>query len=169
MTSFIVAAVLLTIGLLMFGAAQRHQTLLDKDVEASILARLERLAPETPSVWGRMSAGQMLRHLNGALRMATGDLKIPRRSSILRRFPIRQLIVFVLPFPKGAPTAPALVVKEDVDFEVERTAVRELIRAFPKRESPEWPEHPAFGPFTRDQWGVMVWKHVDHHFRQFGV
>lgn len=29
--------------------------------------------------------------------------------------------------------------------------------------------HPVFGDFTKDQWGIMQWKHLNHHFEQFGV
>ena len=169
MFPYAVAAVALIVALLLFGMAMRHKTLLDAAVEREMLARLDRLTPSATRAWGRMSVAQMLHHLAGGLSMATGDLSIPRRNSLLRRFPIKQLIVFVLPFPKGAPTAPALVAKEEFDFDTERAAVRGRIATFARREIAHWPEHPAFGPFDRDQWGVMVWKHLDHHFRQFGV
>jgi hypothetical protein len=33
----------------------------------------------------------------------------------------------------------------------------------------EWPEHPAFGRMSRRVWGVLGYRHLDHHFRQFGV
>ena len=28
--------------------------------------------------------------------------------------------------------------------------------------------HPAFGPLTRRQRGILAWKHINHHLRQFG-
>jgi hypothetical protein len=163
------AALGLAIGLALLAMVLRHKTILDPQVERELQDRLTRLKPEAPGRWGRMSAARMLRHLANAIRMATGDLRIARRMTPLCLFPIKQLIVFVLPFPHGAPTAPALVVRDDVDFEDERRAVAELMGAFATRDIKAWPDHPAFGPLSRDQWGVMVWKHVDHHFRQFGV
>lgn len=166
---YLFAALALTAGLVLLSMALRHQTLLDPRVERELQDRLAKLSPDSPGRWGRMSPGQMLRHLAGAIRMATGDLQIARRNSPLRLFPLKQLVIFVLPFPPGAPTAPALVVKDEVDFETERGTVAELLGAFAKRDLGAWPEHPIFGALTRDQWGVMVWKHVDHHFRQFGV
>jgi len=166
---YLFAALALAAGLVLLSMALRHRTLLDPRVERELQDRLAKLSPDSPRRWGRMSAAQMLRHLAGALRMATGDLQIAPRSTPLRLFPIKQLVVFVLPFPPGAPTAPALVVKDEVDFEAERRTVADLLGAFAKRDLPAWPEHPAFGPLNREQWGVMAWKHVDHHFRQFGV
>jgi hypothetical protein len=32
-----------------------------------------------------------------------------------------------------------------------------------------WAEHPAFGPLTGRMWGVLAWRHLDHHLRQFGL
>lgn len=169
MIVYAAAALILALGLWLFALALRHQTLLRPEVERELQERLMKLSRETPGRWGRMSAAQMLRHLAGAIRMATGDLHIARRNTPLRLFPIKQLIVFVLPFPRGAPTAPALIAKDEADFDRERREVSALLAGFATRNLESWPDHPAFGPLTRDQWGVMVWKHADHHFRQFGV
>ncbi len=169
MSLYVLAALVLALALGLFSMALAHKTLLNQAVEREMLERLDKLTPAATGHWGRMSVAQMLRHVSGGIRMATGDLAIPPRKSPLRRFPIKQLIVFVLPFPKSAPTAPALVAKGEFDFETERSTVRELVGSFARREIANWPEHPAFGPLERDQWGVMVWKHLDHHFRQFGV
>jgi hypothetical protein len=32
-----------------------------------------------------------------------------------------------------------------------------------------WPRHPAFGAMSRLDWGVLGYRHVVHHFTQFGV
>ncbi|MEO8500497.1 MAG: DUF1569 domain-containing protein [Vicinamibacteria bacterium] len=169
MLIYVTAALILVTALALLSMTLRHKTLLDPGVEHDLQERLMRLTAETRGRWGRMSAAQMLRHLGSAVRMATGDLDIPRRNTPLRLFPIKQLIVFVLPFPKSAPTAPALVSSDEADFDAERKALSELLGSFAKRDLAAWPEHPAFGALDRDQWGVMVWKHVDHHLRQFGV
>ena len=169
MIPYVAAALILSAALALFATASNHKTLLDDETRVSMLHRVDVLRPSSAAAWGRMGVAQMLHHLAGALRMATGDLEIAPRSSILRKFPIKQLIVFVLPFPKSAPTAPALVAKGEFDFEKERADVRGLIESFASRKIEAWPDHPAFGPLTREQWGVMVWKHLDHHFRQFGV
>jgi hypothetical protein len=166
---FVLAAFALALAILLFGLARRHRTLLDEDVVRELQARLGKLTPQSQGRWGRMSVAQMLHHLVGGIRMATGDLPIPPRKSPLRLFPVKQLIVFVLPFPKGAPTAPALVAADEFDFERERKEVSDLLGSFGKRALAVWPDHPAFGRLDREDWGVMVWKHVNHHLRQFGV
>jgi len=29
--------------------------------------------------------------------------------------------------------------------------------------------HSFFGPLTPDEWAILMYKHLDHHLRQFGV
>ena len=33
----------------------------------------------------------------------------------------------------------------------------------------EWAVHPMFGPLSGQEWGLLCWKHMDHHLRQFGA
>jgi hypothetical protein len=30
-------------------------------------------------------------------------------------------------------------------------------------------KHPFFGPMTAEEWGIISYKHLDHHLKQFGV
>jgi hypothetical protein len=34
---------------------------------------------------------------------------------------------------------------------------------------PHWNPHPAFGSLPNWEWGRLMYRHIDHHFRQFGV
>ena len=38
-----------------------------------------------------------------------------------------------------------------------------------RRPKAAWSAHPAFGPLPNWEWGRMVYLHIDHHFKQFGV
>ena len=44
-----------------------------------------------------------------------------------------------------------------------------LARLASKSPTEVWPEHPAFGSLTHRAWGVLKYRHADHHLRQFGV
>lgn len=113
----------------------------------------------------------MLAHLNDSFLMATGDLPVASKKLPLRYFPLKQLVIYVLPFPKGAPTAPEIIKRgATARFEEERTAFRTYAdRLAAKPVTDTWPEHPAFGPLTHRAWGVLEFRHIDHHLRQFGV
>jgi hypothetical protein len=133
-------------------------------------ARLARLAADTPARWGRMRAPQMLAHLTQSMRMATGELAVKPKSLFIRHTPFKQLIIYVLPFPKGTPTAPELLARTPEEWGSELSALRASIDAFTARPRElSWPDHPAFGRLSPAQWGVLQYRHADHHLRQFGV
>jgi hypothetical protein len=79
-------------------------------------------------------------------------------------------VIFVLPWPKGAPTAPELLARAPTAWTGEVVTLSALIERFATRGATgEWPQHPAFGSMTGHAWGVLVYRHCDHHFRQFGI
>jgi hypothetical protein len=118
-----------------------------------------------------MDVAGMLRHLHLSTRMAVGELDVPSTNKrAFQVFPLKHLILYVLPFPKGAPTAPALKPDVAASLEDERAALLELFeRIGTGPRDGVGPIHPLFGPLTRREWGVVTYKHADHHLKQFGA
>lgn len=135
-----------------------------------LLVRIARLGPETPRRWGKMTCPEMVAHLADALRMGLGELTVAPRKLPLRFPPIKQLLIYALPFPKGAPTAEELVCRKPEEWPAEVEGLAALVRRFGDRSKAEaWPDHPAFGKLSGAAWGVLAYRHADHHLRQFGV
>ena len=136
-----------------------------------LVQRLERLTPDARPAWGRLAAPQMVAHVADALRMAFGDLPTASKGLPVRYTPLKQLIIYWIPFPRNAPTAPELIARAPGDWEAEVRACRTLVERFGTEPATrqQWPEHPAFGALTRHQWGVLAYRHTDHHLRQFGA
>lgn len=132
--------------------------------------RLARLSAAAQPRWGQMNCAQMLAHLTDAMRMTVGELPVKSKGGPLRYPPLKQLIIYWLPWPPGAPTAPELIARAAVDIEQETAAVQTLIERFAQcADKSHWPEHPAFGKLSAKDWGVLTYRHIDHHLRQFGV
>src|SRR5215203_4159869 len=132
--------------------------------------RLERLRPDAPAKWGKFTAPQMVCHLADALRMASCELPVASKKLPIRFTPIKQLIVYWLPFPKGAPTAPQLICRKPTEWAAEVQDLRQELDSIVKRDPKgPWLPHPAFGDLTPRAWGVLIYRHTDHHFKQFGV
>jgi hypothetical protein len=146
------------------------KSLWEADARSELLDRLSRLTPAHRAKWGRLNAEQMLVHLADSMRMALGELKAKSRKMPLRYPPLKQLIIYVLPFPRSAPTAPELLARQPGEWGQEMTLLADLIERFHARpcEGP-WPDHPAFGVMSGRAWGVLGYRHIDHHLRQFGV
>jgi hypothetical protein len=141
------------------------------EARSRLLKRLAELRPDAPRRWGRMTCPQMLAHVNDALRMAIGELATTPRPGPMRYPPLKQLIVYVLPIPKGVPTARELLGRIDrAQWEQEAAVFPSLLERFASRPAgASLPAHPAFGALSRRAWGVLAYRHVDHHFTQFGV
>lgn len=133
--------------------------------------RADRLTVDSRARWGKLTAAGMLAHLNDSLRMVTGELAVKPKHLPIRYPPLRQLVVYVLPFPKSAPTAPELLA---------RVSTAELVPE--QRDFHAWMErmghitsgsqlvpHPAFGNLSHKAYGVLIARHADHHLKQFGV
>lgn len=145
------------------------KTLWDDACRRELQDRLSRLDPNAARRWGKMSAPQMVAHLVDSMRMAQGEIRVPSKNLPLRFTPIKQIVIYWLPFPKGAPTAPALISRPPADWATECATLATMVDRFAERDrAAEWPDHPAFGSLTGAQWGVLVYRHMDHHFRQFG-
>ena len=146
------------------------KTIFNPATRSAIVSRIGDVSSGARPKWGKMNSEEMLTHLINGLRMAIGELSPRPKKLPIRYTPLRQLIVYLAPWPRNAPTAPELLPSNPVAIE---EAKRELLRLIEdvggRGAQREWPEHPAFGPLGRRGWGVVVWKHLDHHLRQFGV
>jgi hypothetical protein len=79
-------------------------------------------------------------------------------------------IVSEQPFKHNLPTMNEARIKNDRDFETEKTALIECVKRFTAGPDVLTKKpHPFFGPLTVDEWNTLQYKHLDHHLRQFGV
>jgi hypothetical protein len=146
------------------------KSLWQENVRLQLLRRIESVQPGTRPLWGKMSAPRMIRHLSQSLAMASGELPVAGKKVPIRYFPIKQLFVYVLPLPKGLPTAPELLEGDGESIDSARADLSRNLDAFVARgERVLQPDHPVFGKMTANLWGVLMYRHADHHLRQFGV
>jgi hypothetical protein len=149
------------------------ETIWNPSVRATFAERVGKLTVDSKAQWGRMNAAAMLAHLNDSYRMTTGELLVKKKSSsaVLSRTPIKQLIIYVLPFPKGAPTAPELIARCDgADLAAEKLALVKLLDTLGGLTPANTLQpHPAFGALTYQDYGALMAKHTQHHFRQFAI
>ena len=146
-------------------------SLFDPADSQDVLGRLARLEPGAERQWGKMGAAQMMAHCSITLDMATGDQ--PRKQKLigklLGRF-VRSSLLCEKPFGRNSPTDPAFIVTEEKHFDPEKMRLTELIKRFCARgpEKASLETHSFLGKLSGHEWGVMMYKHLDHHLRQFG-
>jgi hypothetical protein len=139
-----------------------------------IKRRLLLLRPDSERQWGKMSHAQMLAHCSTALEMAMGEIRPPKLliGSILGRVIKPMVLREGEPMRRNAPTAKDLkVAAADKDFASEKNRLGALIDCFAASGPAGCTSHPHFffGRLTPQEWAILMYKHLDHHLRQFSV
>jgi hypothetical protein len=150
--------------------------LFDPDQVDEIKQRIMRLRPESERQWGSMTLVQTLAHCTSGMQMAMGVInpkRAPFPATILGRL-IKPLVLGDdKPMRRNSPSAPELF-QADVaqgGFEGERAQLIAAVDSFASQGAACCSQHPHpfFGPLKPQQWAILMYKHVDHHLRQFGV
>lgn len=148
------------------------QNLYEQPVYEAIFERIKSLTPNQKPLWGKMNAAQMLAHCCVAFSVPLADKALPR--PLLGRlfgWIFKSKLYDEVPYKKSLPTSPAFIIKDEKNFEEEQEKLLNLTSEFftkGKKNTGRFP-HPIFGTFTPDQWGISMYKHLDHHLRQFGA
>ena len=146
--------------------------LFQREAADEVVSRIDSLNPSAQRQWGKMDIAQMMAHCSVALDMAAGRLNLPRMfiGRLLGPF-IRPIYSNDKPFSKNNPTDPKLVVSDQRDFAREQEQLKLKIRQFQQGGEAHCTTHPHpfFGALATQEWGRGMYKHLDHHLRQFGA
>ena len=107
----------------------------------------------------------------GGLRLRFGDREVRVSPGLLRFRLGRRVLVHWLPWPKsrvGAP--PEMLSTPPGEWSEDVAVLHALVDRVGERNAGEtWGTHPVFGAISGQEWGLLCWKHLDYHLRQFGV
>jgi hypothetical protein len=151
------------------------KTFLNLKDKAEILTRIQSVQPTSLRLWGRMSAHQMICHLNDGFKMYMG-LKPVR--SVRVSYP-RSLVKWAalwipISWPKGFKTAPELDQQTGgtppVEFGNDIGELGSLVDRMTRQPRDfQWQPHPHFGQMCDKEWMRLAYLHADHHLRQFSA
>ena len=133
--------------------------------------RIAKLDPETVPLWGTMTAAQMMAHCGEVLEVAGGrELRgSPWYFKLLMPL-VRRVVMGRKPFAHGMQTHPQYRQVEKRDFEREKVRLLAAVAAFEHLcADATHVEHPFFGKMTVADMGWGMYKHLDHHLKQFGI
>ncbi|HEY1678405.1 MAG TPA: DUF1569 domain-containing protein [Candidatus Sulfotelmatobacter sp.] len=148
------------------------KNLFEPDAVDEVIARIDRLQPSSPRQWGKMNVAQMMAHCSATLDMASGKINPPRIfiGRILGPF-VRPIYTNEKPFSKSNPTDKALVIADQRDFSQEQQRLKQTVQQFHEGGEAKCTRHPHpfFGKLSAQDWSRGMYKHLDHHLRQFGA
>ena len=145
------------------------KTIFDKANRAEIINRINSLSENSTPQWGKMNVSQMMKHCSQWDEMALGKKKY-KQSFIGRLFGKIGLKSMLKdePIKKNMPTVPAFIIRDNINFSEERTKWLRLLEEYDHFPNDGF-VHPFFGRMAKEHTGYIVYKHIDHHLRQFGA
>lgn len=150
------------------------KNLFDATVVNEVNTRLGKLGPESERQWGKMTVPQMLAHCSLSMQWALGEV-VPEKGPLPVRVMGRLVKPLVFrnddPMRKNSPTAKSLLVTDERDLVKERERLSGLIDKFAAEGAAGCTKNPHsfFGKMTPEEWAILMYKHLDHHLRQFGA
>lgn len=135
--------------------------------------RIATLTAESPRQWGKMNAAQAVAHCAAGFELALG-VRIPPRllvGRLIGGFIKPKALGDDAPMRRNSPTVQGLVILDERDLDKERERLCAMIERFAVAGPGGCTQHPHsfFGRLTPDEWAVLMYKHLDHHLRQFGA
>ncbi|TAF59317.1 MAG: DUF1569 domain-containing protein [Flavobacterium sp.] len=137
---------------------------------AILIERIQNLSASSSPLWGKMSVDQMCEHCIAAINVAFGkqDLTISLPMRLLGR--LLKNKAFNSDFGKNSPTAKEFRITAHSDFEKSRDQLIACVQEFAKGTSViTVMHHPFWGKMSFEDWDKLMYRHLDHHLRQFGV
>jgi hypothetical protein len=148
------------------------KNLFEKEAVDEICSRIDTLQPAVQRQWGKMDVAQMMAHCSAALEMASGKINPPRIfiGRIIGPM-VKPIYSNEKPFSRNNPTDKKLVISDQRDFAREQLHLKECVREFQEGGDAKCTRHPHpfFGALTTYEWARGMYKHLDHHLRQFGA
>lgn len=148
------------------------KSIFDKKTRDEVINRINSLTANSKPLWGKMTVAQMVRHCSLCEEYYYGNIKVSR--SFLGRIFGKVAINGILKdenstFKRNAPTSPSFKVTEDInDLEAEKGKWKVLIERYSTFGNENF-THWFFGTMTKPQLGQFIYKHCDHHLKQFGM
>ena len=145
------------------------KTVFDNTTRDELISRINTLDEQKTAQWGKMNMYQMLKHCTRWDEwMQSGR---PNKQAFIGKLFGKMALKSVLkddsPLRHSTPTLPEFIVKESSgDIVAEKKKWVALIGQYAGYSAPTF-MHTFFGKMTREQVGLMAYKHADHHVRQF--
>lgn len=147
------------------------KTVFDPATRDELITRITSLTAQNQARWGKMDVYQMIRHSALCDDMFLGTIKIKRVliGRLIGKMVLKKVLKDDSPFGKNSPTSRVLkTTHESGDIELPKKEWINRIKSYTDFRNTGF-IHPFFGPMTKEQVGMLAYKHSDHHLRQFGA
>jgi hypothetical protein len=145
------------------------KSILDKTTRDELIARINTLNENSTAQWGTMNIYQMLKHCVLCEEMYLGKTKYKRvlMGRLFGKMALKNLLKDERPLKQNEPTSAHFkVIEKSGDVAAEKKKWLALVEEYGHYSNDNL-VHWFFGKMTPEQVGYFVYKHTDHHLRQF--
>lgn len=147
------------------------KSILDKKTRDEIINRINSLNENSTAQWGKMTIYQMLKHCTLSEEHNLGKTKYKQLfiGRLFGKMALKSLLKNENPVKRNVSTAPQFKnIENNGDGTSEKLKWISLIEEYAYYSNNDF-VHVFFGKMTIEQVGYFVYKHTDHHLRQFGA
>ncbi len=146
---------------------------LEKSALDNFTKRAALIENDTVPSWGKMNAGKMFNHLNKSTEFLFTNTKVKRMfiGRIIGKRILHKTLKSKGDMPRNSPTAPGFIASDSAVFENEKALFLKRLTQFASFTENDFDGkiHPFFGKMTGQQWNLLIYKHFDHHLKQFNA
>ncbi|HEY9261238.1 DinB family protein [Chitinophaga sp.] len=145
------------------------KTIFDPATREELIARINTLNEQSTAQWGKMNIYEMLKHCITYEQMMLGKLRYKRAfiGLLFGKMALKDFVGDDRAIKRNVPTLPQLKVKgANGNVAAETSKWIALLEEYAADDDRKI-VHAFFGPLTWEQAGQLVYKHTDHHLRQF--
>ncbi|MDR2235117.1 MAG: DinB family protein [Chryseobacterium sp.] len=148
------------------------KTIFDTTTREELTARIKTLSPESKARWGKMNLYQMMRHCtvwnDWVLGKSHQMYKQDFLGKLFGKMVLKGLVKDDKPMKKGSPAGSFAIKEQQGDKEQLKQIWIRQIADYGSFSNPDF-IHDFFGKMKTGEIGIFVYKHMDHHLRQFGA
>lgn len=141
----------------------------------TILRRINDLKLDSKRQFGTLSVNEMLCHVADQLRLAVGFIPIALQGNRFSRYFKKVIVLRFNSIPREKietmkEVNPQKEGTKPVNFVDDRVTLVKLLDYIVNHQGDyTFQAHPMFGELSQKQWGKLIYIHLDHHLKQFGV
>lgn len=157
-----------------FKAIRSLKSLFDTSSNNELIQRIEKLTRNSLPLWGKMTVNQMIEHADLHLKMTTGEIKVSRSfTGKIFGLLVKKIILNKdNALSKSLPTHEKLIPVGNPDLDLLKKNLINSVSKFSRigaNNIGKDSQHYFFGKLSDKDWDILMWKHLDHHLKQFGV
>ncbi|MFN9590011.1 MAG: DUF1569 domain-containing protein, partial [Bacteroidota bacterium] len=143
----------------------------DPATNETLIRRIDSLTHQSQRWWGTMTVAQVLKHLAVPSNDLISNKVRQPKMRLLGRLIFKPIMTGEKPYRKNSPTAKQFIITDEPEFVQGKKELKEKMLEIHGRGPDffEGKEHFLLGRLKSHEWSNMLYKHLDHHLRQFGV